>query len=192
MLSSRRTGRSRTMKSQNSKDPPPEVKEAIHLARDQLQPVILSHAVWPPEDGSTEASAASWGLLRVYLLEVVRMHSHSHGEDDEDDDDDSDDGDDADAGGDDGAEDDDPGLFLVDFRRSFPTWLSWASTAAPTLLSWSCRCEEEVVPAKTRRNRRPRPRPQALHTQDRKASKPRLARSGSLGPRCLLGSPPGA
>ena len=48
-----------TPKTQNSKSTP-EVKEAIHLARDQLQPVILSHAVWPPEDCSAQTK-----LLRL-------------------------------------------------------------------------------------------------------------------------------
>eukprot|EP00439_Symbiodinium_sp_Y106_P025576 s633_g3.t1 len=50
----------------------PEVKEAIHLARDQLQPVILSHAVWPPEEFSDLAFV---GLYRGPYFAVLELQA---------------------------------------------------------------------------------------------------------------------
>ncbi|CAE7541488.1 FMO5 [Symbiodinium sp. CCMP2592] len=50
----------------------PEVKEAIHLAQDQLQPVILSHAVWPPEEFSDLAFV---GLYRGPYFAVLELQA---------------------------------------------------------------------------------------------------------------------
>ena len=86
---------------------------------------------------SNEASAASWGLLRVYLPEVVRRHSC--GEDYADENGDGDD--DADGGGDDGDKDDDPdptfllwsdfgGVFRPGFRGPLPRPLLCCPRAA--------------------------------------------------------------